>query len=96
MKSTIILSGLIYILQIVQIPSGCSGELLEINVQNQVISAVTIRVICLALHGETTKFYRQPQLKDSSVGGNVPARQAAQNVSELGAINEIKNLHNKE
>lgn len=36
MISTIKLSGLIYLLQIIQIPCGC-GELLQINVQNQVI-----------------------------------------------------------
>lgn len=57
MKSTIKLSGLIYFLQIIQIPSGCNTELLQINVQNQVNCRASIFIFLVGPKWRRTSIY---------------------------------------
>lgn len=57
MKSTIKLSGLIYFLQIIQIPSGCNTELLQINVQNQVNCRASIFISLVGPKWRRTSIY---------------------------------------
>lgn len=57
MKSTIKLSGLIYFLQIIQIPSGCNTELLQINVQNQVNCPASIFISLVGPKWRRTSIY---------------------------------------